>query len=256
MLPGLFLLALCVTCGSQKTPADPLQGITMVIPVVVREIPHDTLSFTQGLVYSKGLLYESTGAPDGRTSRLRVIDAKDGRIVRENVLPADVFAEGLAKQDGKLVQLSWRNQIAFIYSFPDCAPLGTAQYTGEGWGLTWNGSFFVMSNGSDTLYYRDRDFGVRRTTSVRVNGQPLKNLNELEWVDGMVYANVWYSAYIFQVNPAGAVRKIIDCSGLIRQIQPASEHAVLNGIAYDDSSKTFYLTGKDWRAIFEVTIPK
>ena len=112
-----------------------------------------------------------------------------------------------------------------------------------------------MSDGSDTLFYRDMDFRVKRAVAVKVNHQPLKNLNELEYVRGRIYANVWYSSYIFEIDPNGTARRIIDCNNLLSRVRPSSENDVLNGIAFDDSAGTFYLTGKNWRAIYEVKIP-
>jgi glutaminyl-peptide cyclotransferase len=244
--------ALHSSCSSQAGSGT--SQVVRVEPVVVRELPHDTLAFTQGLYFDKGLLFESTGAPDKRVSSLRVIDAKDGRVLRTIPVPG-VFAEGIAVHGNRLVQLTWQDQKAFVYSFPDLAPLGSVAYEGQGWGLTWNGSLYVMSDGSDTLFYRDMDFRVKRSVAVKVNHQPLKNLNELEYVRGRIYANVWYSSYIFEIDPNGTARRIIDCNNLLARVRPSSENDVLNGIAFDDSAGTFYLTGKNWRAIYEVKIP-
>jgi glutamine cyclotransferase len=256
---GRVCLFFAAVAGVFQTSCDsPDSGqpaqIVSVEPTVIREIPHDTLAFTQGLYFDRGLLYESTGSPDGRISSLRVIDAKSGRVLRSTPVPG-VFAEGIAVHSDRLVQLTWQDRVAFVYTFPDLAPLGHVVYDGEGWGLTWNGSLYIMSNGSDTLYYRDMNFRVKRAVAVKLNHQPLKNLNELEYVRGMVYANIWYSPLIAEIDPKGRVRRTIDCGNLVARVRPSSGNDVLNGIAFDDSAGTFYLTGKDWRAIYEVKIP-
>lgn len=222
------------------------------IPVVVRTISHDTGAFTQGLFYDKGLLYESTGLY-GQSS-LRILDSKDGSI-RKTIPVPDIFAEGCARMDSSLVQLSWREQGAPVYRFPSLELKSSFSYSGEGWGLTADSTLFYMSNGSDTLYARDKRFAIKRKIAVTFLGKPLRSLNELEYAKGLIYANVWFSDSIFVIQPrTGVVVRVIDCTSLVAQNAAPSNQNVLNGIAYNPETRTFYITGKRWQYIFEVKL--
>jgi glutaminyl-peptide cyclotransferase len=242
---SLFLLSfLAVSIASQES------AIPRSVPAVLRTIPHDTKAFTQGLFYHKGLLYESTGLY-GQSS-LRVIDPNDGNIIK-NIPVADIFAEGCARMDSSIVQLSWREKAALVYSLPSLRPTGSFSYDGEGWGLTASAGSFYMSNGSDTLFIRNKKFSITRKVSVIFAGKKLSALNELEYVKGLVYANVWFDKSIYVIQPkTGRVIKIVDCSSLAAQNASSSDQDVLNGIAYNNTRGTFFLTGKNWRYIFEV----
>jgi glutamine cyclotransferase len=227
--------------------------ISTVSPSVLRTIPHDSRAFTQGLFYDNGLLYESTGLY-GQSS-LRIIDVKNGDILKNIPVP-DIFAEGCARMDSMLVQLSWRENGAPIYSFSSLSPRGSFSYTGEGWGLTSDTSVFYMSNGSDTMYVRNKQFAIIRKVAVRQHSEPLTRINELEYVKGLIYANVWFDNNIYVIRPStGVVVRIIDCSSLVMQNASHSSQDVLNGIAYNPGTETFYITGKCWRYIFEVKLP-
>jgi glutamine cyclotransferase len=242
---SLFLLSFLAISINGQEPA-----VQHSVPAVVRTIPHDTKAFTQGLFYYKGLLYESTGLY-GQSS-LRVIDPKDGNILK-NFPVADIFAEGCAKMDSTLVQLSWREKAALVYSFPSLRPSGSFSYIGEGWGLSASSSSFFMSNGSDTLFIRNKKFSVTKKVAVTLSGKPLLALNELEYVNGLVFANVWFNNSIYVVQPkTGRVIRTVDCASLVAQNASSSDQDVLNGIAYNNTTGTFYLTGKNWRYIFEV----
>jgi glutamine cyclotransferase len=198
-------------------------------------------------------MYESAGLY-GKSS-LRVIDALTGAVIRSVPVAPALFAEGCARLGPVLVQLTWREKTALVYSFPGCDVLRALAYDGEGWGLTADASHFYMSNGSDTLVVRAPDFTVKRKIAVRLGGRPLKNLNELEFVNGRVYANVWYSDYIFEIDPAaGTVARIIDCAEIVGREAAGSADNVLNGIAYDPGPGLFYLTGKNWRKMFLVDL--
>jgi glutamine cyclotransferase len=219
-------------------------------PTILRTIPHDTNAFTQGLFYHQGLLYESTGLY-GQSS-LRVIDAKDGSI-KKNIPVADIFAEGCTNTDSSLVQLSWQEKAAIVYSFPSLKPIGSFSYKGEGWGLTFGQSSYYMSNGSDTLYIRNKNFSVTGKVAVSLAGKQLMFLNELEYVNGLVYANVWFNKCIYVIQPRrGLVIQVVDCADLVAANASASDQDVLNGIAYNGDAGTFFITGKNWRFIFEV----
>ena len=244
---SLFLLSfLAVSIYSQES------AVPRSTPVVLRTIPHDTKAFTQGLFYHKGLLYESTGLY-GQSS-LRVIDPKDGNIIN-NITVADIFAEGCARMDSSLVQLSWREKAALVYSLPSLRPSGSFSYAGEGWGLTADAASFYMSNGSDTVYVRDKKFSVKKKIAVTLGGKPLSALNELEYVKGLLYANVWYTTSVYAIHPkTGKVVRIVDCASLVAKNASQNDQDVLNGIAYDSDTGTFFLTGKNWRYIFEVRL--
>jgi glutaminyl-peptide cyclotransferase len=242
---ALFLLSfLAGTIYSQES------AVPRSLPAVLRTIPHDTKAFTQGLFYYKGLLYESTGLY-GQSS-LRVIDPNNGNVIK-NIPVADIFAEGCARMDSMLVQLSWREKAALVYSLSSLKFARSFSYEGEGWGLTASASSFYMSNGSDTLFVRNRNFSVTRKIAVTLSTKRLSSLNELEYVKGLVYANVWFDKSIYIIQPkTGRVIKIVDCSSLVAQNASLSDQDVLNGIAFNTATGTFFVTGKNWRYIFEV----
>ena len=224
--------------------------VIRVTPRIINVIAHDTAAFTQGLLYHDGLIFESTGLV-GQSS-LRSIDPKSGSVVKKIPIP-DLFAEGLTCMGSELVQLTWQDRIAIVYSLPGLSQNGSYRYDGEGWGLTSDSSSFIMSNGSDTLYVRSKTFDIRKKIPVTLRGEPLSNLNELEYVHGIVYANVWHSNDIVAISvKTGCVERVIDCKNLVHEAAILNSEHVLNGIAYNPKSKTFFLTGKKWPVMFEV----
>ena len=235
--------------------AQPPRAVPEVKPAIVRVVGHDPAAFTQGLVFVDTVLYESTGLV-GKSS-LRRVDAATGKVVASVPVP-DVFAEGIAVFRGELVQLTWQNGFALRYEFPSLrAKSAMYMYGGEGWGLTSDSAGFVMSNGSDTLYFRNDRFEVTRALPVTYYGRPLAQLNELEYARGHVYANVWYRNFIAEISVAdGSVRRVVDCAGLVGVEKPASGENVLNGIAYCERKDEWYVTGKNWKNMFVVKIPK
>lgn len=233
--------------GEPPMPADTLK------PTIIAAIPHDSLAFTQGLIYHEGFLYESTGLYGH--SGLRKVDAQTGEVLQSIPLGGQYFGEGLALKGGRLVQLTWLEGRAFVYSFPGLAPADTFYYDGQGWGLAADSGRFIMSDGSENLYFRDDDFRLAGTVKVTRDGQPISSLNELEYANGYIYANIWYSNSILEINPqSGQVSRVIDCSELAAIESPADPRAVLNGIAYRPDRKTFYCTGKLWRNLFEIRL--
>jgi glutamine cyclotransferase len=248
--------ALSLNCDNHdpsESTARQITSVSKVAPTVVRRFPHDSSAFTQGLIYCGGYLYESTGLYDRST--LRRIDPADGSVV-QNVWIPDVFAEGLTRFDTLLVQLTWKAGRAYLFSARTLQRTGMLSYDGEGWGLTTGPNGFIMSNGSDTLYFRDRQFSITRKLPVRYRGAPLSKINELEYARGGIYANVWYSDYIFRIDPeTGFVTQVIDASRLAASSGTTGREDVLNGIAYNDSAGTFFVTGKRWPVMFEVTFP-
>jgi glutaminyl-peptide cyclotransferase len=247
-----FASALILVFGTSCMDNASIGIVPSVVPLVKTTIPHDSQAFTQGLFFDGGRLYESTGLY-GKSS-LRILDAQTGVIIKNQ--PVDsVFAEGCARLGNELYQITWQEQRAIIYSFPDLREQKTTIYAGEGWGLTTDGNVLYMSTGSDTVYVRDREFAIVRKIPVRMNGQPVLRLNELEYADGYLYANVWYTEYILQIDAkSGNVARKIDCSELVKKEGPVSRDNVLNGIAYNPQAREFYITGKNWKNIFVVTM--
>ncbi len=224
-----------------------------VYPKILRVIPHNSQGFTQGLFIDKDILYEGTGLY-GQSAIFSIGLAK-GNIINKVECP-NYFGEGITIFKGNLYQLTWRMQKAIVYTIPALSARDTLEYKGEGWGLTADSTNLIMSNGSSSIYFRSPNFKITRTLPVTVNGSPADNINELEYARGYIYANVWYKNYILEISPAtGAVNRIVDCAALIEIEKPLKEDNVLNGIAYNDQTGTFYLTGKRWRFIFEVSIP-
>lgn len=230
-------------------------GPAMLVPAVLETYPHDPAAFTQGLLLDGGKLYESTGL-EGQ-STLREVELATGKVLRRHDLPADVFGEGLALVNGRLIQISWQEQRAFVYDEGTFESGPELTYAGEGWGLCHDGSRLIMSNGSDRLTFRDpATFEALGDVGVTLDGRPLPMLNELECVAGQVYANVWQTNQIVAIDPAsGRVTASIDAANLWARMadrDPALPIDVLNGIAYDPADQTFLVTGKLWPKLFRV----
>ena len=227
---------------------------------VVKSWPHDPGAFTQGLEFEKGRLYEGTGG-EGK-SELREVALETGDVIRMATLPSNLFGEGITVLGNRVYQLTWKAQKGFVYDLATFKRVSEFSYEGEGWGLTNDGTSLIMSNGTASLYFRDPStFAVKRTLEVRDGDKPLSQLNELEWVNGEIYANVWQSDSIVRINPqSGAVvgwinlRGIFSASDRGRYLQPGQALDVLNGIAYDDSTRRFLVTGKWWPRIYQITI--
>ena len=224
------------------------------LPQLVERLPHDRSSFTQGLVWRQGVFYESTGL-HGR-SAVRIVDPATGEAIREQTLPDQYFGEGLEVADGRVVQLTWREETAFIWEAGTLEPLGTFAYQGEGWGLCAQEDRFVMSDGSSLLTFRHLEtFQPLGTVEVTREGEPVANLNELECAGGLVYANIWLTDSIAIIDPAdGTVTGLIDGSGLTGLLDDREGIDVLNGIAYRPDRDLFYLTGKLWPNLFLVEL--
>ncbi len=214
--------------------------------------PHDPAAFIQGLVWHEGMLYESTGLY-GKSS-LRQVDPASGQVLQRVSTPPHFFGEGLALVGDRLIQLTWKAGVAFSYDLNTLEVLDEFGYNGEGWGLAYHEERLWMSDGSSRITTRDPDdFRWLSTLDVRLGGEPIADLNELEFAEGQLYANVWGQDRIVRLDPkTGEVNAVIDASGLL---EPREQHMVdvLNGIAYDPSSKTFWLTGKFWPKMFQVT---
>lgn len=224
---------------------------------VVRVYPHDVQAFTQGLVYVDGHLYESTGLK-GHSS-LRMDDLKTGRVLQQQDVPAEYFAEGLTNWGSTLVQLTWETHAALVYDRFTFRLLRTFYYEGEGWGLTQDGRNLILSDGSASLRYLDpATFHEVRSITVNDHGVPVTQLNELEYIHGQIYANIWHSDRIARISPTtGQVLGWIDLSGLLPASQRSNPEAVLNGIAFDAAHNRLFVTGKLWPKLFEIrVVPK
>jgi len=221
---------------------------------IVHAYPHDQKAFTQGLVFVDGHLYESTGIR-GQSS-VREEDLETGRIVRMQLVPDKYFAEGLTDWKNTLVQLTWESHIGFVYDRATFRLLRTFHYDGEGWGLTHDAKSLILSDGTAMLRFFDPDtFKELRRITVKDHGKPIPQLNELEYIRGEIYANIWHSDRIARISPeSGRVLGWIDLKGLLPPDQLSSKEAVLNGIAYDAARDRLFVTGKLWPKIFEIAI--
>ena len=224
---------------------------------VVKVYPHDRGAFTQGLVYHNGFLYESTGL-NGESS-FRKVDLATGQVLQREVpaIATQYFAEGLAIMQGRAFQLTWQNQQGFVYDLQSFGLVRTFTYIGQGWGLTNDAQSLIMSNGSNTIRFLDpQTFAVQRSVSVLENSQPLNLLNELEYINGEIFANVWQTDRIVRIDPAtGVLRAWIDMSGLLSpEDRQLSGVDVLNGIAFDPATNRIFVTGKRWPKLFEIKV--
>lgn len=221
---------------------------------VVRAYPHDSQAYTQGLIYRDGFLFESTGL-NGR-STLRKVTLETGEIVQQRRVDRAYFAEGLAEWNDQLVQLTWRSHVAFVYGLADFAPRRTLSYMGEGWGLTHDRRGFILSDGTETLRFLDPvTFRETRRVVVKDGAVPIAALNELEYVRGEVYANVWHTDRIARIAPqSGRVIGWIDLRGLMSTGYQLDPEAVPNGIAYDAARHRLFVTGKLWPKLFEIEV--
>jgi glutamine cyclotransferase len=222
---------------------------------VVAERPHDPTAFTQGLFIKDGRLYETTGIK-GRSS-LREIDLDSGEIIRKIDLGAAYFGEGSTAFGDRIIALTWRSQTGFVYDRRSFRQLRRFTYVGEGWGLTTDGRRLIMSDGTDELRFLDpRTLKETGRLNVRLRDRPLRDLNELEWVDGAILANVWRTDQIVRIDPdTGVVTGVIDLSSLRGRLADAPPDLdVLNGIAWDSASRRLFVTGKHWPTLFEIRL--
>lgn len=219
---------------------------------VINTYPHDDEAFTQGLLFSDGELFESTGQYG--ESSLRRVALETGQVLQSVDLDAGFFAEGLAMWEDRLLQLTWQENTCFVWDAETFAPGGSFSYTGEGWGLTHDGRELIMSNGSTVLTFRDPDtFAEVYSVEVVDDGTPVSLLNELEWIRGEVFANQFLTDRIARIDPdTGEVIAWIDLTGLLDPAPPGAE--VLNGIAWDDDGERLFLTGKYWPSLFVIEL--
>lgn len=247
------LLAASFLVGTPATAATPLYGFK-----IVRSYPHDPAAFTEGLFYLDGYLYESTG--EEGASGVRKTELKTGRLLQSRAIPPQYFGEGIAAWKDRLFELTWRDGVGFIYDLKTFNPVAKFTYPGEGWALTHDDHRLIMSDGTPELRFLDPETlkELGRIT-VTEEGRPIADLNELEYVKGEVWANVWRTNRIARIDPAsGHVVGWIDLAGLMSPSeQPKDVDAVLNGIAYDGKADRIFVTGKLWPKLFEIeVVPK
>jgi len=254
--------AACHSCDAVASKAETQEQTQMTVPSrvptytyeVINAYPHDTSAFTQGLVFHQGELYESTGL--NGSSSLRRVELATGRVLSQKKLSDEYFAEGLALFNGRLYQLTWQTQRGFVYDLDSFSMLRDFSYTGEGWGLTHDASSLIMSDGTSRIRFLNPDtFEVQRVIRVQDNGRDITQLNELEYIKGEIYANIWLTDRIARIDPqSGKVDSWINLSGLLPNEDNLGSGAVLNGIAYDEASDRLFVTGKLWPKLFEIKV--
>ena len=251
----LILAAAVVACAcSPATRADstPEYGYQ-----VIHTYHHDPTAFTQGLFYLNGVLYEGTGIEE--QSSIRKVKLETGEVLQKREVPGQYFGEGIVNWKDRLLEITWKAQEGFIYDLNSFEPKGKFEYPGEGWGLTQDGKRIIMSDGTAQLRFWDPET-LKETGRVTVTdqGQPVVNLNELEWIKGEVYANIWQTERIARIDPAsGRVVGWIDLSGLLSpsdRVEGPMSTDVLNGIAYDAAHDRLFVTGKRWPKLFEIKL--
>ena len=264
VIAGLCLLASCearpaaapaTTAATAEAPSKGTKAFTYYTVEIVNRYPHDSRAFTQGLIFETAhTLLESTGM-NGQSS-LRRTDLKTGRVLQKTDLPQRYFGEGLARLNGKLYQLTWKDHKGFIYDATTLQRTGEFPYTGEGWGLTTDGTSLILSDGSNELRFLDPvTYAITRTIRASYQGKPVDHLNELEYIDGEIYANLWGADLIARLDPTtGQSTGVIDCTNLFPPAQRATPEQVLNGIAWHPETNRLLITGKWWPEVFEVKL--
>ena len=261
-----FLLSACNNNSNPDTdntlppPAAGLAAPKILSYNIMAEHPHDTTAYTQGLQYYNGKMYEGTG--DFKNSSLRITDYKTGNVEKKHLMgSSEIFGEGINIFNNKIYQLTWQSHVIYVYEINNIDKLiKTFTWPYEGWGITNNGKDLIISDGSANLYFvNPEDLKVKSTVGVVDNNGPVLELNELEYVDGFVYANVYQQNYIVKIDPeSGHVVGKIDMTGVLKKFAPdytpIEGDEVLNGIAYDSTTKTFFVTGKRWPKLFELKL--
>jgi len=221
---------------------------------ILAVFPHDPQAFTEGLFYEGGFLYESTGLIGH--SVIRKVDLRTGKVLAQESLPEGYFGEGITSWQNRLVSLTWRGGVGFIWSFPGIVMQGRFEYPGEGWGLTHDAHSLIMSDGSACLKHLDPiTFHILSRLCVTASGIPVKRLNELEYIHGEIWANIWMTPEIARIDPVtGKVKSWVDLSVLAEKINSLDPDAVANGIAYDRENDRLFVTGKYWQNLYQIRI--
>ena len=271
--PRVILIAAVAGIGAAWVASAPLGGVVAGLPIdavadplalpqetlalgyeIVQTYPHDPAAFTQGLFFQDGFLYESKGRRG--QSALRKVDLESGSVLQEVSLPTNLFGEGIASFEDKIYQLTWQSGLGLIFDADSFELTDQFRYAGEGWGLTQDGRYLIMSNGSSSLYFLD-PASRRQVARLQVyqDNQAVAQLNELEYIKGHIYANVWHGNEILKISPnSGRVVARIDLSGLVALQNVSDPEAVLNGIAYDAETDRIFVTGKLWPYLYEIRV--
>jgi glutamine cyclotransferase len=245
-----LLFALCALACACAQAAVPRYAYE-----VVHAYPHDSSAFTEGLFYLNGFLYESTGLEEH--SSIRKVRLETGEVLQKLDIPAQYFGEGIVDWQGQIFSLTWKSQLGFVFDLATFKLQRQFHYQGEGWALTRNDTAIIMSDGTSDLRFMDpKTFRETRRIQVTLEGKPISNVNELEWVKGEIYANVWQTDFVLRIDPAnGQVVGIINLAGLLkRQDMVPGQTDVLNGIAYDAKADRLFVTGKNWPKLFEIRL--
>jgi glutamine cyclotransferase len=248
----VFTLLLDCSCSDSKNPP----GIEYYTIEVINTYPHDKTSFTQGLVFENSLLYESSGGYG--SSSLRNVDLKNGSVLKKYKLSDKYYAEGITIYGKTIIQLTWRENIGLVYDINNFNLLKTFSYPTEGWGITHDGRSLIMSDGSSKLHFLDPEtFEETATLTVIDDIGPVPGINELEYINGQIYANIFPTNHVARIDPrTGQVTGLIDLSGLLTQQDINRQVEVPNGIAYDKENDRFFVTGKLWPNLFEIKLIK
>jgi glutaminyl-peptide cyclotransferase len=253
MLGFLAFLSAALLGQTATAPAQP-QKVPLQSHEVERSYPHDPSAFTQGLFFQDGLLYESTGHLGQST--IRQVRLDDGAVLKSAALPPDQFGEGSTDWGKEIVSLTWRDGVGYRWDRSTLTLKGSFRYDGEGWGLTHDGTSLIMSDGTPWLRFLDPEtFEEQRRIQVTAAGRPIRNLNELEWVNGEILANVWQTGFIGRIDPeTGVVKAWIDLRSLDGGGSADRTDNVLNGIAYDATNDRLFVTGKRWSRLYEIKL--
>lgn len=258
-----FIVLVVTACSTERpAPVDeaprsesvPVQPVARQTYRIMQTLPHDQAAFTQGLIVHDGMFLETTGQY-GQSS-IRRVDIRTGTVKRMERLDDRYFGEGMTVLGGKAYMLTWLTQTGFVYDAKTLKQLSTFTYQGEGWGLTNDGTNLIMSNGTNMLIVLDpTTYRVVRTLHVTIEGRSLSQLNELEWINGEIWANVWRTNEIVRIDPSsGVVKGVIDCTGILPQMEMTEATDVMNGIAYDSTTKALYVTGKNWPHVYQIAV--
>jgi glutamine cyclotransferase len=260
--PVFFIILILFVCIQSVLATEIYPDLSKFssIPIfgykIIDTYPHDSTAFTQGLVYDNGILYEGTGLY-GR-STLRQVDLKTGRILKRISLNNSLFGEGVAIWKNQIIQITWQSGLGLVYDRDNLTKIGDFSYQTEGWGITSDGERLIMSDGTETLHFLDpRTFAEERQVKVVANGVPVRGLNELEYINGEIFANVWPTNWIVIISPAtGEIKGCINLQGILQQVDSINISGVdvLNGIAYDAKSDRIFVTGKLWPKLFEIEL--
>jgi glutaminyl-peptide cyclotransferase len=254
-LPAVLLLAAMLIAAQGSSQFVEAGAIPVIGYQIVNVYPHSSLAFTQGLVYDEGVLYEGTGLY-GR-STLRRVDLETGRVLQQTNLESNLFGEGVALWKDRIIQLTWQSGLGLVYGKENMTGIGNFSYQTEGWGITSDNKSLIMSDGTDILYILDPEsFAKTGQIKVTANGTPLKGLNELEYIKGQIYANVWPTNWIAIISPeSGEVLGKINLQGILQENDIQGSYVdVLNGIAYDAREDMLFVTGKLWPKLFEIKL--